>query len=37
LRRAAAEEQGVTRPAEDGKAELAGRSYAEDDADIALG
>jgi ATP-binding cassette, subfamily B, heavy metal transporter len=37
LRRAAAEEQGVTRQVEDDTAELAGRSYAEDDADIALG
>jgi ATP-binding cassette, subfamily B, heavy metal transporter len=37
LRRAAEEEQGVTRPAGDDTAELAGRSYAEDDADIALG
>ncbi|HEY0145640.1 MAG TPA: ABC transporter ATP-binding protein/permease [Methylovirgula sp.] len=37
LRRAAAEEQGATHPAEDDTAELVGRSYAEDDADIALG
>jgi ATP-binding cassette, subfamily B, heavy metal transporter len=37
LRRAAEEEQGVTRPEGDNTAELAGRSYAEDDADIALG
>ena len=37
LRRAAAEEQGAMRPAEDDTAELVGRSYAEDDADVALG